>query len=80
MDMTQIGYERLLLTAVFAIAAVTALFGALFGRSFRFTLLGSHKLGPKMPKWFARPFFFMLGMFFLWGAFAVWTGKVALDR
>jgi hypothetical protein len=76
--MTPIDYGRLILAAFFAVFGLAALRHGLFGKAFHFTLLGSHRPGPAMPNWFARPFFSFLGLCCLCIAFLALTGRIEL--
>jgi hypothetical protein len=63
----------IVLRGFFAPVGLAAIYHAVCGKDFRFAMRGSREPGPRMPEWFARPFFSLTGAFSLWGAFAPWS-------
>src|SRR5689334_14530095 len=45
LDMTGINYQQILFATFFALAGLACSWHGIFGKDFRFALLGSHKLG-----------------------------------
>ena len=71
--MAGIDYQRIVLAAFLAIFGIASLLHSIFGKVYHFAVLGSEKPGLPMPKWLARPFFFLMGVGFLWCAFQIWV-------
>ena len=68
-DVTRIG-----LGFTIAGLGIVTVIGSFSKGPFFFTHPGASKPGPEMPKWFARPFFFLIGLFALWAAYMIFTG------
>jgi hypothetical protein len=50
---------------LFVTCGLVAISGGLLGDDFHWKPLGSSHLGPRMPRWFAKPFFVLIGIAFL---------------
>jgi hypothetical protein len=67
--------QQFLVPVMMALFGLGAIVGGLFGGDFRWKPLGSSQVGPRMPAWFARPFFVLLGIVFLSAAAVLWNEK-----
>jgi len=66
---------RVPVCVIFSVGGLIAMLNAVFEQQFHFKSLGSEREGWRMPTWFARPFYFLLGAGMLYIAFQLWGDR-----